>query len=355
MKMEEEDMRGNDDGVIAQLIDIREPLSNLRDSLEARLGGMDLSQYNFWLQDSQMLPLNTSLVEQCVQGEGLVQINVEIKIDDNDGSKRINIVDVLKPSEDSFNADESENINVEEDIPSGSMGAIAASKSSESDSSLSPSKEIGTSGGGSQQETVTRWVVCSTFRKEQERLRIPTDPVQWNVAHVAHWAKWAKKEFHRTSIDLVDWASMNGDELCALTHDEFKRKVTNDPSDLLWTHLELLRKCKFVAVVQQKKETTSSSPRYSIGSANSTGGSARKTHKKAPVKLGTAKFTVMSESSSSPGNRTGNNGQIQLWQFLLELLTEKEHRQVIHWIGDEGEFKLNNPENGGSTLGNQKE
>ena len=28
----------------------------------------------------------------------------------------------------------------------------------------------------------------------------------------------------------------------------------------------------------------------------------------------------------------------------MELLTEKEHRDVIHWIGDEGEFKLENPE-----------
>lgn len=40
----------------------------------------------------------------------------------------------------------------------------------------------------------------------------------------------------------------------------------------------------------------------------------------------------------------GNNGQIQLWQFLLELLTDKEHRKIIQWQGSEGEFKLINPE-----------
>ncbi|CAN7945747.1 unnamed protein product [Ixodes pacificus] len=40
----------------------------------------------------------------------------------------------------------------------------------------------------------------------------------------------------------------------------------------------------------------------------------------------------------------GNNGQIQLWQFLLEMLTERDSREYIQWIGDEGEFKLNNPE-----------
>ena len=40
----------------------------------------------------------------------------------------------------------------------------------------------------------------------------------------------------------------------------------------------------------------------------------------------------------------GNNGQIQLWQFLLELLTDKEYRDIIQWVGDDGEFKLHNPE-----------
>lgn len=41
---------------------------------------------------------------------------------------------------------------------------------------------------------------------------------------------------------------------------------------------------------------------------------------------------------------TGNNGQIQLWQFLLELLTDKHHRNAIQWLGNDGEFKLVNPE-----------
>lgn len=46
----------------------------------------------------------------------------------------------------------------------------------------------------------------------------------------------------------------------------------------------------------------------------------------------------------SPGNRSGNNGQIQLWQFLLELLTEADYRECIRWEGEEGEFKLIDPE-----------
>ncbi|CAH1981528.1 unnamed protein product [Acanthoscelides obtectus] len=47
------------------------------------------------------------------------------------------------------------------------------------------------------------------------------------------------------------------------------------------------------------------------------------------------------------GNKTVlqcSNGQIQLWQFLLELLTSREYSSIIQWIGKEGEFRLNHPE-----------
>jgi hypothetical protein len=55
---------------------------------------------------------------------------------------------------------------------------------------------------------------------------------------------------------------------------------------------------------------------------------------------------IMSSSAilPSPGNRSGNNGQIQLWQFLLELLTDADCRDFIQWLGVDGEFKLINPE-----------
>ena len=326
-------------GVICQLIDIREPLVNLKKELEKRLR-LDLTTFDFWLQDSQILPENTSLVEQCVQGEGLVQINVEIKEESDTGAKKINIVDVLKPNED----------------PGGGGGGLSSPPppppvSLQRSPESSPEKERPPRRQHQQQqEAVTRWVVCSTFRKEQERLNIPTDPVLWKRAHVSHWIKWVIREFPRTSIDTEDW-ELNGRELCAMSHEDFKQKVPLDPSDLVWTHLELLRKCKFVAVVQKEPTTPQKGASKGSGAGASASGSGsgtgrptdeRKTNKKPPVRLGAMKFTVMSESAL--GNRTGNNGQVQLWQFLLELLTEKEHRTVIHWIGDEGEFKLEDPE-----------
>lgn len=180
------------------------------------------------------------------------------------------------------------------------------------------------------------------FREKQEKLKIPKDPYEWRRNHVWHWIKWAIEEFPRASISLEDW-DMTGKEVCLLSLEEFRRKVPIDPGDLMWTHLELLRKCRFVAVVQTDQGSSSFGPRgRTRKELDEQASSPRKTKKKPPVRLGAAKSTVMSESAL--GNRTGNNGQVQLWQFLLDLLTDKEHINLIHWIGEEGEFKLESPE-----------
>lgn len=37
------------------------------------------------------------------------------------------------------------------------------------------------------------------------------------------------------------------------------------------------------------------------------------------------------------------SGQIQLWQFLLELLSDSGNSNCITWEGTNGEFKLTDP------------
>ena len=44
------------------------------------------------------------------------------------------------------------------------------------------------------------------------------------------------------------------------------------------------------------------------------------------------------------GNLITPLGQIQLWQFLLELLQDEKHANIITWAGTDGEFKLLDPE-----------
>jgi len=60
----------------------------------------------------------------------------------------------------------------------------------------------------------------------------------------------------------------------------------------------------------------------------------------------------------SPTNYTtigsGNNGQVQLWQFLLEILTDCEHTDIIEWVGTDGEFKLSDPDRVARLWGEKK-
>ena len=48
-----------------------------------------------------------------------------------------------------------------------------------------------------------------------------------------------------------------------------------------------------------------------------------------------------------PANVLANyqgSGPIQLWQFLLELLTDRSCQSIISWTGEEWEFKLHEPD-----------
>ncbi|XP_071841481.1 transforming protein p54/c-ets-1-like isoform X1 [Apostichopus japonicus] len=48
------------------------------------------------------------------------------------------------------------------------------------------------------------------------------------------------------------------------------------------------------------------------------------------------------------------SGPIQLWQFLLELLTDKTCQQIISWTGDGWEFKLSDPDEVARRWGKRK-
>lgn len=54
-----------------------------------------------------------------------------------------------------------------------------------------------------------------------------------------------------------------------------------------------------------------------------------------------------------PGIVTGS-GQIQLWQFLLELLSDSSNANCITWEGTNGEFKLTDPDEVARRWGERK-
>uniref|UniRef100_A0A182K7A8 ETS domain-containing protein n=1 Tax=Anopheles christyi TaxID=43041 RepID=A0A182K7A8_9DIPT len=48
------------------------------------------------------------------------------------------------------------------------------------------------------------------------------------------------------------------------------------------------------------------------------------------------------------------SGQIQLWQFLLELLSDSTNATCITWEGTNGEFKLTDPDEVARRWGERK-
>lgn len=73
-----------------------------------------------------------------------------------------------------------------------------------------------------------------------------SDPALWTKDHVQHWIRWSINQFRLEQVYANQWLWIDGRSLCQITHQQFTEMVPCDPNDLFWTHLELLRKCKFV-------------------------------------------------------------------------------------------------------------
>jgi len=59
-------------------------------------------------------------------------------------------------------------------------------------------------------------------------------------------------------------------------------------------------------------------------------------------------------ASLPPTTSHGGSGQIQLWQFLLELLSDPQNASFIAWEGNNGEFKLTDPDEVARRWGERK-
>ncbi|XP_031429443.1 protein C-ets-1 isoform X5 [Clupea harengus] len=241
----------------------------------------------------------------------------------------------------------------------------------------------------------------SGFTKEQQRLGIPKDPRQWTEDHVREWLTWTVNEFTLKNVDFHKFC-MNGASLCALGKDRFLDLAPDFVGDILWEHLEMLQKEDtkhypingltfqesrytsdyFVSklggqdsfesidsfescdrLTQSWSSQSSFSSLQRVPSYDSFDSedypSALHSHKP----KGTFKDYVRERSDLSKdkpvipaaalAGYTGS-GPIQLWQFLLELLTDKSCQSFISWTGDGWEFKLSDPDEVARRWGKRK-
>lgn len=359
--------KADTEDIIHVYMDIRDPIRTLKTLLEKKTG-KNLQKYEIWLQNSQVLEPHKNLVDQCVKDhDSFVQINAQIF----DANKRINIADVVKPTEEvlreinsHFETEQMEvadggtiesDMNVSSELGANSNDSVATASSSNITTNANTSHD---------EEEGVNWVVDRAYQIEQKQRKIPEDPSKWTKAHVKFWLNWAVKQFQMHSLKYNDW-DMDGKELCALTLLQFQTKVPKDPGNKFWTHLELLRKCGFIAVPGDPKvlqlakirsnsqNTANSTPTIDDDDDDEEDAAAREKQtifKKNQRAIGksvksSSIMTILGSEGSQQGNRSGNNGQIQLWQFLLDILTDSEHRNIIQWVnGGEGEFKLIEPE-----------
>ncbi|XP_070151920.1 protein C-ets-1 [Polyergus mexicanus] len=228
--------------------------------------------------------------------------------------------------------------------------------------------------------------VFASWEKERLRLNITKDPRQWSEAAVANWLQWAIGEFSLEGMAMQPWQHMTGKQICAMGKESFlARAPTTFMGDILWEHLEILQKnvdaakaslenvpvnlyesvCvpdlgdfvgyqgagHQVATPEHKNPPTPANSVTSNSSAPPQSGTQQQPpiHSSGAVSLPSRQYHDDGgynhlRSPVSGGPCFTGSGPIQLWQFLLELLTDKSCQGFISWTGDGWEFKLTDPD-----------
>ncbi|XP_075748490.1 uncharacterized protein LOC119171570 isoform X2 [Rhipicephalus microplus] len=165
---------------------------------------------------------------------------------------------------------------------------------------------------------------------EEEQVLLPSDPSQWNGSDIRVWLSWVTGKFGLPALDAAKFPD-NGEALCALTTEQFLERTDARSAKILNDFLAL-RKKGF--------------------SAQSLTGSS-KADAQSPQRSSTPDSFQMFRAASARFSSQGS-GQIQLWQFLLELLSDSSNANCITWEGQNGEFKLIDPDEVARRWGERK-
>ncbi|KAL4228759.1 Protein C-ets-1 [Mactra antiquata] len=97
-----------------------------------------------------------------------------------------------------------------------------------------------------------------SFEKDQQRLNIPKDPMQWNENQVVQWLNWAINEFTLEGVNINNF-TMRGSELCKMEKEKFLKLAPPFMGDILWEHLDILQK----ELVQESNSLCNAPSNYS--------------------------------------------------------------------------------------------
>ncbi|XP_050536079.1 transcriptional regulator ERG homolog [Daktulosphaira vitifoliae] len=167
----------------------------------------------------------------------------------------------------------------------------------------------------------------SDGRNSTDNVVLPNDPIDWTKDHVAAWLKWCANQLELWPLPRPEDFPDSGRGLCSLNRSEFDCRSRNRRSGrLLLLHLSLLR-----------QPVTGTPPSPSLTTPDED-----------PYEV------VNAASSRLIAQASAGSGQIQLWQFLLELLADSNNVGCICWDGPGGEFKLIDPDEVARRWGERK-
>ncbi|KAM9113804.1 Friend leukemia integration 1 transcription factor isoform 2-T2 [Pangshura tecta] len=207
----------------------------------------------------------------------------------------------------------------------------------------------------------------------ERRVIVPADPTLWTQEHVRQWLEWAIKEYGLMEIDTSLFQNMDGKELCKMNKEDFLRATSLYNTEVLLSHLSYLRESSSLLVYNTPTHTEPSSrlaakedPSYDAVRRAGWGNNMNSSLSKSPPLAGTQtvnKNTEQQRPQPDPyqilgptSSRLANpgSGQIQLWQFLLELLSDSSNANCITWEGTNGEFKMTDPDEVARRWGERK-
>ncbi|XP_036707361.1 transcriptional regulator ERG isoform X4 [Balaenoptera ricei] len=183
----------------------------------------------------------------------------------------------------------------------------------------------------------------------ERRVIVPADPMLWSTDHVRQWLEWAVKEYGLPDVDILLFQNIDGKELCKMTKDDFQRLTPSYNADILLSHLHYLRENLPYEPPRRSAWTSHGHPTPQSKAAQPSPSTVPKTEDQRPQ---LDPYQILGPTSSRLANP--GSGQIQLWQFLLELLSDSSNSNCITWEGTNGEFKMTDPDEVARRWGERK-
>ncbi|KAM9299147.1 Friend leukemia integration 1 transcription factor [Gastrophryne carolinensis] len=193
----------------------------------------------------------------------------------------------------------------------------------------------------------------------ERRVIVPADPMLWSQEHVQQWLDWAVKEYGLLGVDSSLFHNLDGKDLCKMTKEDFLHSTSSYNADVLLSHLSYLRESSS-SLAYTAPSHTDQSPRVTPkegplpigGTANVNKNAEQQQQQQQQQRPQPDPYQILGPTSSRLANP--GSGQIQLWQFLLELLSDSANASCITWEGTNGEFKMTDPDEVARRWGERK-